>query len=132
MVQKFQCFRDPSTACDADLRLSMSKFLNCFEGTVIDEGHCEHTNASSCADTAGWDAAVYTDIMSCVSDKVRMAQAAAAMDKVCSAKSPKSWPTVVINDKDLCEDDSCFMPLLPVLCKNYKSSPKPKSCARFA
>ncbi len=30
---------------------------------------------------------------------------------------PDSWPTVVVNNELLCEDDSCFIPLLPPLCK---------------
>ncbi len=29
----------------------------------------------------------------------------------------KSWPTVLINNVLTCEDDSCFIPLLPKLCQ---------------
>eukprot|EP00047_Mylnosiga_fluctuans_P002988 m.226878 g.226878 ORF g.226878 m.226878 type:complete len:134 (-) comp11497_c0_seq1:178-579(-) len=127
MVQQFQCFQNlTTTPCNPQLRLQMSKFLYCFEGQKISEGHCD-ADVKNCTDFAGLTQ-YYDAITTCVSDPTQMAKAASAMDKACAARKPDSWPTVVVNNQLLCEDDSCFIPLLPPLCLAYKGTPKPKSC----
>lgn len=68
-----------------------------------------------------------------------MRLAATAMDKACSAMGVmlswgthltaqiKSWPTVLINNVLTCEDDSCFIPLLPFVCKGDFHAAQPIS-----
>jgi len=71
---------------------------------------------------------LFEDVNACVYDPARMKVAASAMEARCTAEKPPSWPDVHINGVRTCEDDSCFIPLLPKLCQAYKGSPKPKSC----
>lgn len=128
LVQKLQCFDE--TSCSFATQLALSKFLFCFEGGLIAEGQCPG-NASKCMTYAGLGA-MYDDVNACVNDPTRMAQAAHAMESRCTAEKPPSWPDVHINGVRTCEDDSCFIPLLPKLCAAYKGSPKPNSCLKLA
>lgn len=127
LVQKLQCF--DQTSCPFQAQFNLSKFLFCFEGGIIAEGQCPG-NASKCMAYAGMGD-LYDEVNACVNDPTKMASAASAMEALCTAEHPPSWPDVHINGKRTCEDDSCFIPLLPKLCDAYKSSPKPKSCQQL-
>lgn len=125
MVAKLQCFPG-STVCPFDTQRRMAKFLSCFEGASISEGECPG-NAQTCATAAGLDQ-YYTAIQACTTNAIAMKNAAANMTAACKAQNPSSWPTVLINGVLTCPDDPCMMPLLPKLCKAYRSTPKPASC----
>lgn len=127
LVHKLQCFQN--TDCSFDTMHNLSKFLFCFEGGVIAEGQCPG-NATKCMAYAGMGD-MYNDVAACVADPTQMKEAATAIESACNAEHPPSWPNVRINGVRTCEDDSCFIPLLPVLCKAYKGSPKPRSCQRL-
>lgn len=127
LVHKLQCFYN--TSCPFDSMHKLSKFLFCFEGSVIAEGQCPG-NASKCMTYAGMGS-LYNEIAACVQDPAQMQVAASAMEGRCTAEKVPSWPDVHINGVRTCEDDSCFIPLLPYLCQAYKSTPKPKSCQRL-
>jgi len=128
LVQKLQCF--DNTQCNFTTQYNLSKFLFCLEGGQISEGQCPGS-PSSCMKFAGMDG-LFNDTNACVNTPARMASAASDMEAACKAENPPSWPTVKINGVRTCEDDSCFIPLLPKLCAAYKGSPKPKSCQAFA
>lgn len=128
MVSQFQCFLD-SPSCNNTLRHQMANFLSCFEGGDINEGQCPGV-AETCMATAGLSQ-YYPTIMSCYNDEVAVQKASEAMNATCTKENPQSWPHVRINGKLMCEDDSCFMPLLPKLCAAYKSTPKPNSCLKL-
>lgn len=130
MVRRLQCFPNNTAGCDNALRTQMARFLSCFEGGLISEGQCPG-NARTCMAVANLTD-YYGDVMACYNDDDAVAAASRAMNYTCSAQKPKSWPTVIIDDVLMCEDDSCFMPLLPYLCKAYKSEPKPRSCQELA
>lgn len=127
MVQEIQCFN--TTACNFTMQHKLSKFLQCFEGGVIAEGKCPG-DALNCSKYAGLDQ-IFPAAEACTKDAAAMRKAASAMDSVCSSMKIKSWPTVLINNVLTCEDDSCFIPLLPKLCQVYRSRPLPKSCQAF-
>jgi hypothetical protein len=125
MVQQFQCFPN-NTKCNTDLRLKLSQFLSCFEGSHIEEDVC-NADALTCLKQASLDSQ-YDTIMSCYNNTTQVRAAGTAMEALCKQANPQWWPYVFVNGKLLCGDDSCMMPLLPQLCKAYKSTPKPKSC----
>lgn len=129
MVSQLQCFPG-STVCDNVLRTKMAVFIQCLEGKLIEDGECPG-DPKSCMTTANLTA-YYPAISNCYNTPALVQKASLAMNVTCTAENPQSWPHVRVNGKLLCEDDSCFMPLLPVLCDAYTSTPKPPSCQKLA
>lgn len=127
LVQQLQCFN--TSSCSFTAQYKLAKFLYCFEGSVISEGQCS-SDALNCTKFAGIDD-IFPAVQACVKDPTQMAHAASAMDGACARMKIKSWPTVLINNVLTCEDDSCFIPLLPKLCDAYTSTPKPRSCQKL-
>jgi hypothetical protein len=113
MVAQLQCFPG-SAVCDNALRTKMAAFLKCLEGSFISEGQCPG-DPKTCMGVANLTA-YYPAIATCYNTPAAAQKASQAMNATCTAENPKSWPHVRINNKLMCEDDSCFMPLLPFLC----------------
>lgn len=127
---KLQCFEN-STSCDFDTRRKLANFLSCFEGQTIDEGHCPG-KADECMKKADLYDKYYTAVNACFNNPIAVKSASRAMNESCTVAQVQWWPYVHVNGKLLCSDDSCMMPLLPVLCKAYQGSPKPASCQQLA
>lgn len=121
---------DNSTACDYETRLKLGKFLGCFEGGHIEEGHCPQ-DPKNCSDFAGLDGH-YDEIMACFNNDTQVSTAADKLAAECTAQNITGWPHVLVNGEQAggrgCNTDSCVIPILPVLCKAYIGTPKPKSC----
>ena len=113
MVSQLQCLPG-STTCPPELSAKMAHFLGCLEGGLISEGQCPGS-PQACAATANLTD-YYPAISACYNSPHAAKKASLFMNQTCTAEAPKSWPHVRINGVLMCEDDSCFMPLLPYLC----------------
>lgn len=126
LVSHLNCFDD--TNCTFENRLKLSKFLGCFEGGHIEEDTCPQ-DPKNCTDFAGID---YEPIEACFKNESAVKAAGAPIDEACTKEDPAFWPHVKVNGEQAggpgCDQDSCVIPILPVLCKAYAGSPKPKSC----
>jgi hypothetical protein len=64
--------------------------------------------------------------------QLQVSAAAEVLDVACAAQNVEFWPHVMINGAQAgganCTQDSCVIPVLPVLCKAYTGAIKPKSC----
>lgn len=128
--------------CGFDTRLKLAKFVGCFEGGgKIEEDVCNN-DGKKCIDEAGL-ATQYKAIEACWGNGTATTAASAPIDKACAAqqaavKPPHEffWPHVQINGKQAggedCVQDSCVIPILPVLCKAYAGATTPKSCKLYA
>ena len=99
----------------------------------MEEDHCPQ-DPKNCTEAAGLGA-LFPAMHRCFNNDTAVKAASERIDAICTAHPHEFWPYVRVNDADVlgpdgkpCMQDSCVIPILPVLCKAYKGSPKPKSC----
>lgn len=134
LVNELGCFDGGSAitkpSCDFDTRLKLGRFVGCFEGGHVEEDHCTQ-DPKNCSAAAGL-MDHYGAIDACFKNATAVSAAAAVLDEACAAQNIEFWPHVMVNGEQAggkdCEQDSCVIPILPVLCKAYTGATKPKSC----
>lgn len=120
--------------CTMDTRAKLAKFLGCFEGGHISENHCPQ-DPKNCTVYAGLGAE-YEAINHCFSNATQVTAAGKPIDATCAAENIDFWPHVKVNGVKAggpnCDQDSCVIPILPVLCRAYSGAAKPKTCQMLA